>query len=135
MPITPHYHGPPGAALLTQVGPRDRAWLDAVNAIRAPASICSHGGNPAATPRTGSGAMVHLWLDVRYRQAATDEETELGVELLERLRRAYRLDPTLSYPYTAWESSRTRASLAAGCVASSSLMARCVTVFRYPILV
>lgn len=104
MPMEPHFHGPPDAALLTQTGPRSKAWLQRV--IDDPIN----GRDLFAWWNPGRGAhyelsrvMVHCWLDVRWHPAETEEEKELGLELLARLRRAYELDPTLAYPWREWE--------------------------------
>lgn len=105
MPISPRYHGPPGAALLTQTGPRDLAWLERVREDpRAGVDIF-----PWWEPGRGAAyelgrVLVHLWLDVRFHAAATDDEEQLARDLLRRLARAHRLDPTLDYPWAAWES-------------------------------
>lgn len=104
MPIQPRYHGPAGAAVLTQLGPRDRAWILAVKADpRAGIDVF-----PWWQPGRGAAyelgrVLVHLWLDARFRRACTDEEERLGRDLLARLGRAYRLDPALDYPWAAWE--------------------------------
>jgi len=103
MPISPRYHGPPGATLLTQMGPRDAEWLRRVHAD-------PHVGTdifPWWSPGRGAAyelgrVLVHLWLDARFHPAATEDEERLGRELLRRLARAYRSDPTLDYPWAAW---------------------------------
>jgi hypothetical protein len=112
MPLSPRYHGPPDAALLTQMGPRDADWLRRVHDD-------PHAGiDVFPWWAAGRGAsyelgrvLVHLWLDVRFdaafpggdgTHAATDEEKSLGRELLARLDRAYRADSTLDYPWAAW---------------------------------
>jgi hypothetical protein len=104
MPMAPRYHGPPGAWLMTQSGPRSRAWMEAVLADPRAGIDVFPWWEPGKGAATDLGRVrVHLWMDVRWRPPATDEEERLGSDLLRRLARAYRLDPELDYPWSAWQ--------------------------------
>lgn len=105
MPMAPRYLGPPDAWLLTPTGPRSRAWAEAVRADPRAGIDVFPWWEPGRGARTELGRVaVHLWMDVRWRPAVTDEEEELAVELLRRLERAFQLDPSLDYPWAAWEA-------------------------------
>ncbi len=105
MPMQPRYHGPPGAVVLTQLGPRDRAWLDAVKLDARAGIDVFPWWNPGRDAAYELGrVLVHLWLDARSRPACTDEEERLARDLLRRLGHAYRLDPSLPYPWEAWRT-------------------------------
>jgi hypothetical protein len=104
MPTAPRYHGPEGAFLLTQMGPRSQAWVEAAMADPRAGLDVFPWWSPGKGAATELGRVkVQLWMDVRWHPAETDEEEGLGRELLERLARAYELDPTLDYPWKAWE--------------------------------
>lgn len=103
MPMTPIFRGPPGALLLTLLGPRDCGWLDAVCVDpRAGIDIFPWWGPGRDASYELGRALVHLWLDVRFHAAATDEEERIGREVVKSLGRAYRQDPSLEYPWAAW---------------------------------
>jgi hypothetical protein len=104
MPTAPRYHGPPGAFLLTQTGPRSREWVEAAMADPRVGIDAFPWWAPGKGAATELGRVrVHQWMDVRWHPAETDEEERLGRELLGRLAKAYRLEPGLDYPWRAWE--------------------------------
>jgi hypothetical protein len=47
-------------------------------------------------------ALVRMWCDVRWRSPTDDTEREILEEVADSLLRAYKLDPTLTFPWTEW---------------------------------
>ncbi len=94
-----HHHGP----LVTPVGPRDLHWLGAVaeDPRRGidlfpwwPAGV----GGPFHLGR----ALTRMWRDVRWREPVTDDEGRLLMDVHLDLARAFRLDPSLHFPWREW---------------------------------
>ena len=52
-------------------------------------------------------ALVLMWIEIRWRRPALEGEAEAFDEVHRLLSRAYRLDPDLSYPWTAWAEAVT----------------------------
>jgi hypothetical protein len=48
-------------------------------------------------------ALCLMWTEVRWRTAATDEERATDDEVLDLLRHAYPLEPTLPFPWREWQ--------------------------------
>jgi hypothetical protein len=89
--------------LATVLGPRSEEWLERAVADPRVASDVWPWVADAMDGRYLLGrALSMLWLEVRWRQPTGPEEQALVDEVLTLLRRAYPLDPALSYPWAAW---------------------------------
>lgn len=93
----------PGA-LLTPMGPRDEAWLRAVQ------EDPRHGADvfPWWAPGVNAGsrlgrAVSRLWTDVVWRPPLLDEERQLLRDVARLLELAWREDPSLHYPWREWQ--------------------------------
>ena len=100
---------PPGTrfstagALLTALGPRDDAWLDAAIADPRTAIDITPWWLDATDPRyLLQRALVLLWTEVRWRTPAVPSEEATLDEVHRSLSRAFPIDPTLPYPWAAW---------------------------------
>ncbi|MCA0314879.1 MAG: hypothetical protein LCH63_13740 [Candidatus Melainabacteria bacterium] len=89
--------------ILTQLGPRDMHWLQAVT--REP----SLGRDIFPWWEDGHGAEYHLgralcymWNAMRWREPLTESEAELNETVLRHLDSAYNLDPDLEFPWREW---------------------------------
>ena len=89
--------------ILTQLGPRDMRWLQAV--IKEP----SLGRDIFPWWEDGHGAEYHLgralcymWNSLRWREPLTETEAELLETILRHLDSAYSLDPDLEFPWREW---------------------------------
>jgi hypothetical protein len=97
-------HGFQGGPIKTLLGVRDRAWLAKVR------EDPRHGTDIYAWWEEGLTASFYLgralsemWLNVRWRPAEEGEERFDEMEnILDDLVQAYRLDPTLTYPWREW---------------------------------
>jgi hypothetical protein len=103
-----HLETPPGAlftasgVLATVLGPRSEEWLDrAIADPRVAADVWPWVADAMDARYLLGRALSLLWLEVRWRPP-TDQEEALLDEVLGLLRRAYPLDPALSYPWVAW---------------------------------
>lgn len=120
------------AAILTPLGPRDRAWLSAA------AEDGKRGADALSWWAPGLGAAYHrdlalflLWTEVRHRRPIDDEERALVDRVLELLETAHTLDPSLELPWRTYselfelrgeQSLRaTRAHLRAASAAPSAI--------------
>ena len=102
MPFDGHQFDVP-EPILTQLGPRDIDWLEAVSADP------SKGQDIFPWWEDGHGAEYHLgralcymWNAVRWRDPLTENEAELFESVLRHLDAAYNLDPDLKYPWGEW---------------------------------
>lgn len=89
-------------AVATPLGPRDDAWLAA--AIERPQLAIDvwPWWSDAVDSRSLLGrALCLMWTEIRWRPPGPGEQ-EVMDEVLELLRRAYTLDPTLDYPWPEW---------------------------------
>lgn len=89
--------------ILTQLGPRDLGWLQAV--IKDP----KLGRDIFPWWEDGHGAeyhlgraLVYMWNTLRWREPLTEGEAELLETVLRHLDSAYALDPDLEYPWREW---------------------------------
>jgi hypothetical protein len=91
------------AAVLTQLGPRDAAWRDAVLAdpARAADALPWFERGPGTAER--ARALLALWHDVPWREPLDDDERALMKRVDADLRAARRADGELALPYAAWE--------------------------------
>ena len=89
-------------AVATPLGPRDDAWLAA--AIERPQVAIDvwPWWSDAVDSRSLLGrALCLMWTEIRWRPPGPGEEEAMD-EVLELLRRAYVLDPSLDYPWPEW---------------------------------
>jgi hypothetical protein len=89
-------------AVATPLGPRDDAWLAA--AIEQPQLAIDvwPWWSDAVDSRSLLGrALCLMWTEIRWRPPGPGEQ-EVMDEVLELLRRAYTLDPSLDYPWPEW---------------------------------
>ncbi len=102
MPLGHHYpyHGP----VNTPLGPRDRAWFEAVADDPRRGQDFFAWWNPALDSGYYLGrALAQMWLYVRWRTPLPEHEAELLLDVHADLERAYRLDPSLDYPWREWQ--------------------------------
>lgn len=104
-----HLATPPGArftfdgALATVLGPRDDAWLEqALGDPRIAADVWPWVADAMDARYMLGRAMTLLWLEVRWRPPIGVEEVQLVDEVLGTLRRAYPLEPGLTWPWPEW---------------------------------
>jgi hypothetical protein len=90
-------------AIVTVMGPRDEAWLDAAIADpRVALDITPWWADATDAAYLLNRALVLMWLEVRWRTPAMEGEADLFDEVHRLLSRAYPLDPALAYPWHAW---------------------------------
>jgi hypothetical protein len=90
-------------AIATVLGPRGDAWLEtAVADTRVAIEITPWWADATDARYLLNRALTLMWLDVRWRTPAIEEERNLLHEVHRILSRAYPLDPTLAYPFRAW---------------------------------
>ncbi len=97
----PAYQCP--GAVLTQLGPRDEAWLQAVLADP------EHGDDifPWATPHDDAKlalgrALYAMWNAIAWREPLTGDEADDLAWVADDLAEAYASDASLPYPWRAW---------------------------------
>jgi hypothetical protein len=89
-------------ALATPLGPRDDAWLETALERPKVAIDVWPWWSDAVDARSLLGrALCLMWSEIRWRPPGTGEEAVMD-EVLELLRRAHTLDPSLDYPWTEW---------------------------------
>ncbi len=94
----PH-HGP----LVTPMGPRAVDWLEAVAADPSRGIDLFPWWEPGlGAPFYLGRAKARMWRDVRWRDPLAEDEGRLLMDVHLDLARAYRLDPTLDYPWREW---------------------------------
>jgi len=102
MPIDPQFESDQLA--ITPLGSRNRDWLYET-------SKDGHNGRDFfAWWEAGLNAdyylgraLTQMWSDVRWRLPVNDFEREVLADVVQCLRNAYRLDPTLQYPWAEWK--------------------------------
>lgn len=94
-----HHHGP----LVTPTGPRGLDWVRTV-ALDPARGIDLFPWWPAGlgAPFFRGRALARMWRDVRWRAPLADDEGRLLMDVHLDLARAYRLDPSLDYPWREW---------------------------------
>ena len=91
------------AALVSVLGPRDEAWLEAAIADpRVALDITPWWADATDGRYLLNRALVLLWQDVRWRAPAVEGEADLLDEVHRLLSRAFPADPSLPYPWHAW---------------------------------
>lgn len=90
-------------AIVTALGPRDGAWLDAaIGDPRVALDITPWWMDATDGHYLVNRALVLLWRDVRWRAPAVEGEADLLDEVHRLLTRAYPMDPGLPFPWHAW---------------------------------
>lgn len=91
------------ATVVTVLGPRDEAWLEAAIADPRVALDITPWWMDATDGRyLLNRALVLMWLQVRWRAPAVEGEADLLDEVHRLLSRAFPADPSLVYPWHAW---------------------------------
>ncbi len=91
-------------AILTAMGPRDAAWLDAAIADRRVAVDITPWWADATDGRyLLNRALCLMWPEVRWRAPAVEGEARLLDEVHRLLTRAFPIEPGLPYPWHAWQ--------------------------------
>jgi hypothetical protein len=106
MPMNVRFEG--DALAITQLGPRDRDWL------RRMSEGTIYYGEFFPWYEVGFNAeyylgraLVQMWSDVRWRKAANDQEKRLIESVLNSLEIAYRMNPSLDFPWNEWNELLT----------------------------
>jgi hypothetical protein len=90
-------------AILTALGPRDDAWIDAaITDPRTAIDITPWWSDATDSRHLLNRALVLLWTQVRWRAPAVEGEAELLADVHHLLTRAYTMEPDLPYPWHAW---------------------------------
>lgn len=90
------------AAVLTSMGPRDRAWCDAVIADprRGADAFAWWDDVPGSEPR--ARALLAMWHEVPWREPIDRDEAALMARVDADLRAAQRANPQLELPWAEW---------------------------------
>lgn len=90
------------AAVLTAMGPRDRAWCEAVLAepLRCADAFAWWDAGPGQAER--ARALLAMWHEVPWREPLTADERRLMEQVDADLVAARRADPALELPWAAW---------------------------------
>ena len=94
------------AAVLTPLGPRDRAWVDAVIADPARGADAFAWWDAGAGQRERSRALLAMWHEVPWREPLDDAERELMERVDDDLTAAHAADPALVLPWAEWAELR-----------------------------
>jgi hypothetical protein len=90
------------AAVQTALGPRDRAWCDAVLADPLRAADAFPWWSAEAGERERSRALCAMWHQVAWRDPIDSDERTLMERVDSDLRAARKLNPALELPWAAW---------------------------------
>lgn len=101
LPTSLGFMGP--GPVLTPLGPRDRAWLEAVAADPASGRDFFPWWKPDPDAEFyRNRALAHLWCEFPWRPPLTEEEGELTDQIANDLATAYKLDPAGELPWREW---------------------------------
>ena len=89
-------------AVHTSMGPRDRAWVDAVIADPATGTDAFAWWDDAPGHAERAAALIAMWLRVPWREPLDREERDLMKSVDGALRAARKADPALALPYAEW---------------------------------
>ncbi|MFN0253466.1 MAG: hypothetical protein ACKV2T_41740 [Kofleriaceae bacterium] len=89
-------------AVHTAMGPRDRAWVDAVIADPARGADAFAWWDDAPGHPERAAALLAMWLRVPWREPLDREERDLMKSVDGALRAARKADPSLALPYAEW---------------------------------
>jgi hypothetical protein len=91
-------------AIATALGPRDEGWLDAaIGDPRVAIEAWPWWADATDGRYLLNRALCLMWTEVRWRPPATEGEIVLLDEVLRLLRKAFPFDPSLPYPWGAWQ--------------------------------
>jgi hypothetical protein len=94
------------AAVLTPLGPRDRAWVDAVIADPARGADAFAWWDTGPGQRERSRALLAMWHEVPWREPLDDAERTLMERADDDLAAAHAADPALDLPWAEWAELR-----------------------------
>ncbi|MBF5046465.1 hypothetical protein FGE12_28890 [Aggregicoccus sp. 17bor-14] len=98
-----HAFDPGGAAVLTPMGPRDEAWVQAVHEDPARGRDVFPWWEEGTGPRVRLGrALSRLWTEMVWRPPLLEEERRMFRSVARLLESAWREDPSLAYPWREW---------------------------------
>lgn len=101
LPTDLGFTGP--GAVLTPLGPRDRAWLDAVAADPGAGRDFFPWWKPDPNVEFyRNRALARLWCEFPWRPPISEEEGELTDQIANDLATAYKLDPAGELPWREW---------------------------------
>ena len=87
----------------TPLGPRSRAWVEAVAADPSKGKDFFSWWDEGETPRVMfNRALVLMWTDVRWGKVVSEDDAVAQLEAAELFAEAYAADPTLPYPWREW---------------------------------
>lgn len=89
-------------AVHTPMGPRDRAWVDAVIADPARGKDAFAWWDDAPGHAERAAALLAMWLRVPWREPLDREERDLMKSVDGALRAARKADPSIELPYAEW---------------------------------
>jgi hypothetical protein len=90
-------------AIATVLGPRDDAWLErALTDTRVATDVTPWWADATDGQYLLNRALSLMWLEVRWRPPALNEEGLLLDEVHRLLSKAFPIDPGLAYPWRAW---------------------------------
>ncbi len=89
-------------AVHTAMGPRDRAWVDAVIADPTRGKDVFAWWDDAPGHAERAAALLAMWLRVPWREPLDREERDLMKSVDGALRAARKADPSLALPYAEW---------------------------------
>jgi len=96
------------SAVVTPMGPRDDAWLQrAANEPEAAFDLFPWNDQEMGAAYWLGRALCLMWSEVRWRNPYVDKETELLKKVVDALKRAWELNPNLSYPFSEWHEINT----------------------------
>ncbi len=90
------------AAVQTALGPRDRAWCDAVIADPMRAADAFPWWSREVGERERSRALYAMWHELAWREPIDSDERAAMEEVDAELRAARKLNPSLELPWAAW---------------------------------
>jgi len=88
----------------TPLGPRDLKWLRHTAQDGRSGKDFFAWWTPGFNAEYYLGrAMTQMWVDVRWRRPINDSETAVLEDVADSLHRAFKLDPSLQYPWAEWK--------------------------------
>jgi hypothetical protein len=88
---------------ITPLGPRDRKWMYQTSQDGARGKDFFVWWEPGLNAEYYLGrALILMWRTVRWRRPVSDAEGDVLKTVVDSLAKAYKLDPTLPYPWAEW---------------------------------
>jgi hypothetical protein len=101
--MSPNTHFESDELAITPLGPRGREWMYQTSQDGATGKDFFAWWKPGLNAEYYLGrALTLMWRAVRWRPPVSDAEEEVLKIVASSLARAYRLDPTLTYPWAEW---------------------------------